>query len=162
LNTSQYLTIKASGRTKSDLPRDDRLKRLIADLDNDTFAVREKASRELAGKGKSIEPVLRRALTDKLSPEQRRRVQTLLDAIAPPPPKSQPRDPLQLTPEEPRLVRVAVVLDRIGTDETLDLLHYLVQTTELKEMLSGRRIPGGYIHEAQEALSRLADRSTKP
>jgi WD40 repeat protein len=149
-------------RLKPDLPRDDRLRQLIADLDSDTFSTREEASRELAAKGKSIEPALRQALGDKLSPEQRRRVQALLDAIAPPQPKSQRRDPLRFTPEQQRMVLVVVVLDRIGTDEALDLLQYLVQTTELKKMLSGRRIPRGYIHEAQEALSRLADRPTKP
>jgi hypothetical protein len=149
-------------RLKPDLPRDDRLRHLIADLDSDTFDIREKASWELAEKGKSIEPALRQALGDTLSPEQRRRVQTLLDAIAPPQPKSQRREPFLFTPEQQRLIRVVVVLDRIGTNEALDLLHYLVQTTELKEMLNGRRIPGGYIHEAQEALSWLADRPSKP
>ncbi len=148
-------------RLKPDLPRDDRLRQLIGDLDSDTFEVREKASRELAGKGKSIEPVLRQALADKLSPEQRRRVQALLDTFAPPPPEPQPRGPFSRTPEQQRLIRLAVVLDRIGTDEALDLLHYLVQTTELKAMLNDPRVGANAFREAKEALSRLADRPTK-
>jgi hypothetical protein len=36
--------------------------------------------------------------------------------------------------------RVAVVLDRIGVDEDLDLLRYLLHTTELKTMLNDRRV----------------------
>jgi WD40 repeat protein len=149
-------------RLKPDLPRDDRLRRLIADLDNDDFAVREKASRELAGMGKSIEPVLRRMLGEKLSPEQRRRVQALLDAVAPPPPPPQPRRPYSLTADQLRLIRVAVVLGRIGTDDALDLLRYLVQTTELKTMLNDPRVGGIEVREAKEALLRLSERPTKP
>jgi WD40 repeat protein len=149
-------------RLKPDLPRDDRLQRLIANLDSETFAVREKASEELAGMGKSIEPALRRALGDELSPEQRRRVQTLLDAVAPPPPPRQRDRPHTLTADQQRLIRVAVVLDRIGTDDALELLRDLVQTTELKTMLNNRGVGGMEAREAKEALTRLAERSTKP
>jgi hypothetical protein len=157
-------------RLKPDLPRDDPLKRLIAGLDSDTFEVREKSSRELSAKGKSIEPVLRQTLADNLSPEHRRRVQALLDAIAPQPPKPNPGMPVRFPLEQQRMIRVVVVLNRIGTDEALDLLQYLVRTTDMKEMLGGRRmkeILGGRrlpneAQEAQEALSRLADRPAKP
>jgi hypothetical protein len=58
--------------------------------------------------------------------------------------------------------RVAVVLDRVGTDEDLDLLRYLVHTTELKTILNDRRVGGVEAREAKEALTRLAERSTKP
>jgi Tol biopolymer transport system component len=137
--------------------RYDRLRRLIADLDSDTFAVRENATRELAAKGKSIEPVLRQALADKLSPEQRRRVQTLLDAVPP----LQDR-PYTQTADQQRLIRVAVVLSRIGTDDALEFLQDLVRTTELKAMLNDPRIGGMEVREAKEALSRLAVRPTNP
>jgi WD40 repeat protein len=149
-------------RLKPDQRRDDPLQRLIADLDSDTFAVREKASRELARMGKSIEPALRRALRNKPSPEQRRRVQTLLDAVAPPPPPPQQRERYTLTADQHRLIHIAVVLDRIGTDESRDLLHYLVDSTELKALLNDPRVGGIGVREAKEALTRLADRPAKP
>jgi WD40 repeat protein len=149
-------------RLQPEVRRDERLKRLLADLDSDTFAVREKASAELARMGKSIEPVLRAALADKPTLEQRRRVQALLEAFSPPPPVFHPREFRRVSAEEQRLIRVAVVLDRIGTDEALDLLHYLVHTTELKSILDHPRVEAGEVPEAREALKRLADRSTRP
>jgi WD40 repeat protein len=44
-----------------------RLRRLLADLDSEQFAVREKARRELAALGELAEPALRQALADKPS-----------------------------------------------------------------------------------------------
>jgi hypothetical protein len=149
-------------RLKPDLTRDDRLRRLIADLDSDTFAVRERATRELAAKGKSIEAALRQALGDNLSTEQRRRVQTLLDAISPPSPLPLQDRRYTVNADQQRLIRVAVVLGRIGTDDALDLLQYLVRTTELKALLNDPRAGGFEVREAKETLSRLADRPTKP
>jgi hypothetical protein len=67
-----------------------------------------------------------------------------------------------LTADQQRLIRVAVVLDRIGTDDALDLLRYLVETTELKTLLNDPRVGGMEAREAKEALTRLPERSTKP
>src|SRR5262249_197707 len=53
--------------------------RLIADLDNDAFAVREKASAELARLGSPAEPALRKAMEGKVSAEVRSRLRALLD-----------------------------------------------------------------------------------
>jgi len=51
---------------------------------------------------------------------------------------------------------------RLRWDDALDLLRYLVQTTELKTMLNDPRVGGLEAREAKEALTRLAERSTKP
>ena len=54
--------------------------RLVADLDSNQFATRQKAHRELEKLGVSAKPALRKSLTNKSSEEMRRRVQKLLDA----------------------------------------------------------------------------------
>jgi hypothetical protein len=58
-----------------------RLARLIADLDADEFAVREKATRELGGLGPRAEAALRQALEGKPSPEARARAERLLEKL---------------------------------------------------------------------------------
>ncbi len=56
--------------------------RLLADLDADDFAVREKATGTLAQLGKTVQPALQRALKDSASAEVRKRVADLLDRLA--------------------------------------------------------------------------------
>jgi hypothetical protein len=55
--------------------------RLLADLDSDAFAVRERATRELAKLEEAAEPALRKALAGHPSPEVRRRVTGLLEGL---------------------------------------------------------------------------------
>ncbi|QJX00492.1 sigma-70 family RNA polymerase sigma factor [Frigoriglobus tundricola] len=64
----------------------------IADLGSETFAVREAATKELAGWGDDIERELERALKDQPDPEVARRVQTLLDALRNSPPPDRRRE----------------------------------------------------------------------
>jgi WD40 repeat protein len=54
------------------------IQRLIAALDDNRFEERVRASKELERLGADAEPVLRQSLTDKLSAEAARRVETLL------------------------------------------------------------------------------------
>jgi WD40 repeat protein len=56
-------------------------RRLIAQLDDDKFAVREKASRDLASLGPTAEATLRQAANDHRSPEVRQRLRNILDAM---------------------------------------------------------------------------------
>jgi WD40 repeat protein len=65
------------------LPRPDaqRVARLIADLDSDSFAVREKALSELERLGAWAEPVLRHTLAGKPPLEVQRRVEALLERL---------------------------------------------------------------------------------
>jgi WD40 repeat protein len=55
--------------------------RLLADLDSDQFAVRSRASEQLAALGPAAEGALRKALTDKRSAEVRRSLEGLLRAL---------------------------------------------------------------------------------
>jgi WD40 repeat protein len=58
-----------------------RIKRLIADLDDDRIKVREAATEELKRIGAAGEPALRRAWADSSSAETRRRIQDILGAV---------------------------------------------------------------------------------
>jgi hypothetical protein len=64
-------------------PDEQRLARLIADLDKDNFDVRDKATRELQRMGPAAEPALRRALDLSSSPEARKRLDKLLRRLSP-------------------------------------------------------------------------------
>jgi hypothetical protein len=111
-----------------------RIDRLLLELDDDRFEVREKASKELAALGKSAEAALRQALAGKPSPEVRLRVQELLDKLG---------KPASLRP-----ARVASVLEQIGTPEARRFLETLAQDA-----------PDGELRqEARAALTRLGKR----
>jgi WD40 repeat protein len=115
------------------------LARLIADLDEDRAALREKATRELEKLGSRAWPVLRQVLAGRPSAEVRRRVERLL------------RQPGQLflSAEELRAWRVIEVLEQIGTDAAVGILKRLArQGPEMS--------PSGL--DAQAALDRLRRR----
>lgn len=56
-----------------------RLTRLIADLDSDDFAVRQKADAKLAAFGEQVLPAYRKVLDGKPTLEKRRRLEELLE-----------------------------------------------------------------------------------
>jgi len=109
-----------------------RIEKLIADLDNDRYEVRETASRELPKMLCSVEPSLRRVLTDKPSLEMRRRVENIL---------AEPKHP---TAEALRMRRAIAVLERIDTPVTRRILEKLAGGAASPET-----------REAQAALQRL-------
>jgi hypothetical protein len=89
--------------------------RLIAQLNDDTFAVREKASRRLEELGAAAMPVLRQAVTKDPPLEVRRRIAALLDKQG-------------ITPASGaylRLLRALAVLEHAGTPEARRLLEEL-------------------------------------
>ncbi|HZY89019.1 MAG TPA: sigma-70 family RNA polymerase sigma factor [Gemmataceae bacterium] len=105
--------------------------RLIAGLDDDAFAARERASAELAKLGEAAADGLRRALADKPSPEVRRRVTALLGRLG--------------APERLRAERALEVLERVGTAEA---------RRALGDLAAGA--PGAWLTEqARAALRRL-------
>jgi hypothetical protein len=114
-------------------PDPKRIVRLIADLDSDTFAVRDGAARELGDLGDLTEPALREALAGGPTPEVRRRVERLLE------------DAASLAPGRLRQVRVVEVLEYAGTPEARRLL----------EELAGGAPEARLTREAQAALGRL-------
>jgi hypothetical protein len=122
------------------VPDAGRVKRLLADLDADTFEVREQTSRQLAQIAEGAEPLLRQALREGPSLEARRRLQRLLDALA------------VDSPERWRCARAVEVLEWLDTNESRRLLEELADgaadaqlTREAKAALTRRtsRLPGG-------------------
>jgi hypothetical protein len=86
---------------------------LLADLDSDDFAVREKASAELEKLGAGVEPLVREALAGKPSPEVRRRLESLLEHLD------------AGSPDRLRLLRALEALERAGGAEARRLLEEL-------------------------------------
>jgi hypothetical protein len=119
------------------------LARLIADLDDDKFEVREKAARDLEDLGSSARPALRQVLAGRPSAEVRRWVEGLL----------QRPEHFLLPPVDLRAARAITVLEQIGTTEPRELLERLVREGSDTSLL-GR--------DAAAALERLRRRSAKP
>ena len=92
-----------------------RIERLIADLDNDTFAVREKATVELEKLGERVQPALRKALANHPALETRRRIELVLEATS----------PENRGPEQRRALFAVEVLVQAGTPEARRLLETL-------------------------------------
>src|SRR5262249_26436080 len=112
--------------------------RLIADLNNDDFEVRDKASRELAQFGEAVEGALRKAKKGEISLEQLRRIDRLLNLLPGPEPG----------PEQLRTIRAVAVLEQIGSPEARKVLAGLAAGAD------GARIT----QEAKSALERLEKR----
>jgi RNA polymerase sigma factor (sigma-70 family) len=112
----------------------------IADLDSDSFAVRQKALQQLERIGRDAERALREARQKEVSPEVRRRLDELLDRLSS---GAWSGEPL-------RAQRALAVLEHAGTPESRGLL---------RELASGA--PGAWLtQEAQAAEGRLARQSS--
>ncbi len=115
---------------------EERLNRLIADLDSDEFAVRERSEQELGRFQERAAGALRRALEKNPSAEARHRMEGLLDrlrGVAP-------------VPELLQGLRGVEVLERIGTPKARQLLEKLL-----------RGVPEARLtQEAKASLERLA------
>src|SRR5262249_31627583 len=91
-----------------------RISRLIGDLDNKSFSVREQAQRELEELGNLAEKELRKTLASRPSLEVRRRIETLLERV----------DPVK-SPARLQALRAVEVLEHIGTPEAQEVLKNL-------------------------------------
>jgi len=98
------------------IPTDERIAALIADLDNEDFATRQRANAELAECIEAAAPLLRKAMDPKPGPEVRRRLQALLAGV------DQER-----APEQRRHVRAARILAEIADADSRSLLKHLSQ-----------------------------------
>jgi RNA polymerase sigma factor (sigma-70 family) len=94
-----------------------RMARLLADLGDDRFAVRERASAELRELGPAVRPVIERALGEGPALEVRRRLEALREKI----------DRRPLGGDALRAVRAVEVLERIGSDEAREVLRGLAR-----------------------------------
>jgi dipeptidyl aminopeptidase/acylaminoacyl peptidase len=112
------------------------LARLIAELDAEAFAVRERATRELEKLGRPARPGLRQVLAGRPSPEVRRRVEGILEKEV----------PLSLSPEELRGRRAVEALEHIATPEARTVLEEWSRGAPALDVTA----------EAKAALQRLA------
>jgi hypothetical protein len=89
--------------------------RLVAELDDRDFTVREKAAQELEALGDEARVILSEMALSSVSPEVQYRVAQLLESL----------DSQELPSEELRMSRSIRVLEEIGTPEALTVLNRL-------------------------------------
>jgi WD40 repeat protein len=125
------------------VPRVDvgRINRLIADLDDDDFGVRTRATAALQSLGDVAEASLRKAYRAPPSEEVRRRVEELLTKLAAPVPPA----------GQLRLLRALAVLEEVGTPEARRLL----------ESLADGEPDARLTQEARTVLERLARQAAR-
>src|SRR5262249_15972950 len=111
---------------------------LVADLDSDLFAVRQKATQALEDLGELAEAVLRKAREGQPSLEKRRRLDQLLEKL-----EKQP-----ITAERLPSLPPVQVLDPLGTPEARKVL----------ETVAGGAAEARLTREARRTLERLARR----
>jgi WD40 repeat protein len=120
-------------------PAADRVAKLLADLDNDDFQVRQRATKELERLGDGVTGACRKALAEKPSAEMRRRLEKLLDRQA-----ALVKQP---SAERVRLMRSLEVLELAGTEGARKLLARLAKGA-----------PGAWLTEEAEAGRARLDR----
>ena len=96
-------------------PDEQHVAHLLAELDNNNFAEREKASEELAELGDQVLPALQKALASKPSQEAAFRLEALLSKKFP------------VAPKHLRIQRAVMVLEQMGSPEARELLEALSQ-----------------------------------
>jgi RNA polymerase sigma factor (sigma-70 family) len=96
-----------------DAARQRQVERLLADLDNEAFAIRQNAETELEKMGEAIEPALRKALEGKPSLEVRRRIEKMLEKMT------------AVTGERLRELRALEALEHMDTPEARRLVDAL-------------------------------------
>jgi WD40 repeat protein len=117
-----------------------RLARLFADLDDDSFEVREKATAELKRAAESVEEAVRKEMVRTTSEEVRQRLGQVLEAID---------NTVALPGRRALPSRALVVLEQAGTPEARRALERLAEGA-----------PGAWLtQEAKAALARLARQS---
>ncbi|HKI30770.1 MAG TPA: WD40 repeat domain-containing protein [Gemmataceae bacterium] len=120
------------------VPEEARLSRLLARLEGDSFADRQRAADELTTLGDLAEPALRKALAGRPSAELRRQAESLLAKLGGP----------VTRPEATRALRGVELLEQIGTPEA---------RATLEDLANGA--PGARLtREAKAALDRLSSR----
>jgi RNA polymerase sigma factor (sigma-70 family) len=114
-----------------------KIQKWIADLDSDTFAVRQAAAKELEKAGEQVRPFIQDALKGNVTLETRRRLEQILATLANVP-----------GPETLRTIRAIMALERIGSPDAQAVLRTLA-----------RGAPGAReTEEAKVSLERLAQR----
>jgi Tol biopolymer transport system component len=126
----------AAGPAKAPTP--EQIARLIADLDDDEFEVREKASAALRALDRAAEAPMRKALAETKSAEVKQRLERLLERL----------ERTTIPPEELLAIQAVEVLERVGSAEAKDVLRGLAKGDESARLTQ----------EAKAALGRLSAR----
>jgi WD40 repeat protein len=116
-----------------------RMRQLVADLDSDRFAVRERAEADLEALGEQAGPALRQVLQGHPSLELRQRVQRVLAKLEGP----------VTVPQRLRLLRAVEALESIGTSEARQVLAKLAKGAPEARLTQ----------EAKASLQRVARRT---
>jgi hypothetical protein len=116
-----------------------RTARLIADLDSEDFAAREKSVAELERLGEAAAPACRKALGKQPSAEVRRRLEALL--------WKNERAAWEITPERLRTARALEALELSGTAEARRVLEKIAGGAE-----------GAWLSEEARAVLRRLER----
>jgi hypothetical protein len=116
-----------------------RIGQLIADLDNEQFAVRQKSSTELESIGQPAAALMRKALENSPSQEVRKRLESILTNLDAAVPRGAGR----------REVRAIEVLEYLATPEARQFLEKLAQGAPEARLT----------REAKAALERLSKRA---
>jgi WD40 repeat protein len=121
----------------------EKIARLVAQMDDDLFSVREQASRQAAELGEPAEPHLLEALKTTDSAEARHRIRRLLAEIA--------ARPLVLTGDQQRAIRAVQILEQIGGSEARAIFQRVAQGQPSARLTQ----------EAKNALARLEESEDK-
>lgn len=100
----------------------DETRRLLAELDDDSFTVRQAAAKRLKKLGLRVEPALRTALKARPSLEMKRRIESLLAELV--------KNPPSLTAEDLRQLRALIILERIATPEARRVVEEVAKGPE--------------------------------
>ena len=118
----------------------ERLTRLLSDLDDDDFAQREKAMAEILRIGDSAEPALQRFLSTASSLEAQRRIERILRQWT----------AERTSPGRMQGLRALEALEHIGTPEAIELL----------DAMSRGAVESRFTHDASSSLVRLKKRTS--
>jgi WD40 repeat protein len=122
----------------------ERIARLIAELDDDRFSVREKASQQISLIGRVAIPTLEKALDGKISPELQRRIAVLLEKL------DSEEEKARAVPVQ--ALRALEVLEVIDSKESRELLETLARNSDNE----------GLARAAREIIERLAGTRRQP
>jgi hypothetical protein len=118
--------------------------RLLSELDNDRFSVRQAAERKLRDMGRVAEPALRQALDRAAGAEARQRLRgTLTEVLKQPVPGERLRD-----------LRVIEILERIGSPDARAVLEKWAGGPSLEPLTLDARSAIGRLHRLDEVKKR--------
>lgn len=132
-----------------------RIQRLIADLDADEFAVRDKATMELRRIAEVVEPALRKALASRPSLEMRLRLENLLYDVA------LARQQWHPSAEVLRQLRAVEVLEHLAAPEGQRLLEMLAKKATGTRLKCEARAALQRLQSARTAKKRVPTRSVE-